>query len=89
MTNERTTAIQFPCEFPIKVMGHACDEFEIAVLHIMHKHFPALRENVIKTRASKKGNFVSLTITVYAESQTQLDSVYQELTDCELVMVAL
>lgn len=87
MTNE--SLLQFPCDFPVKVMGEASAEFEIAVLDIIHRHAPDLKENAIFSRASKDGKYLALTITVVAQSQMQLDAIYHALTACKLVLMAL
>lgn len=81
--------IPFPCEFPIKIIGKASDAFEIAVLGIIRKHCPNLKENAIQSRASNQGKYHALTVTVFAENQQHLDALYQELTDCELVIMVL
>jgi len=89
MTEQDETLFEFPCEFPLKVMGRTCDEFEPAVITIVNKHVDNLGEGAVKTRPSGKGNFVSLTITFEAQSKTQLDALYQELHDCEHVVMLL
>lgn len=86
---EKTTALQFPCEFPIKIVGLANDTFELNVFAIIKKHFPQLSEGSLKQRASKQGKYLSLTVTVLAESKQQLDALYQDLTKCPDVMMAL
>lgn len=83
------TCFKFPCEFPVKAMGKACPEFEIAVLEIMHRHVPDLVEGAIKMRPSSKGNYTAITITIQAQSREQLDAIYMDLTACELVVYAL
>ena len=79
----------FPCEFPIKIVGVAGDAFEIAALSIIHAHFPELKQNAIKTRTSKEGKYLAITVVVTATSQEQLDAVYQALTDSIDIMIAL
>ena len=79
----------FPCEFPIKAMGKACPELEVAVLEIMHRHVPDLGEGAIKVRESSKGNYVSITVTIQAKSREQLDAIYMDLTACEHIKFAL
>ena len=79
----------FPCEFPIKAMGKASPELEVAVLEIMHRHVPDLGEGAIKTRESSKGNYVSITVTIQAKSREQLDAIYMDLTACEHIKFAL
>jgi uncharacterized protein len=83
------TLLEFPCEFPIKIMGHATDEFRSLSLGIVTKHFGALAPDRIEERPSSTGRYLSLTCTVRAESKAQLDAVYMELTSCRQVLVAL
>ena len=81
--------IQFPCDFPIKIFGKAGFEFESAVVTIIRVHIPNLSEGAIQLRASKNGNYVSMTASVTVESQIQLDALYRDLVACELVMMVL
>ena len=87
MTEE--TLFEFPCEFPIKAMGKACDEFEQAVLEIVTRHAPDLTENAITQRPSGKGNYLAITVTITATSKAQLDAIYMDLTACEHVTMSL
>lgn len=86
---EGETLLKFPCEFPIKAMGLACDEFEIAVIEIINRHVDNLAENALKMKPSKNGKYTSITITITAHSKEQLDAIYMELTACEHVSIAL
>ena len=79
----------FPCEFPIKAMGKSCPELEVAVLEIMRRHVPDLGEGAVKTRESRKGNYVSITVTINARSREQLDAIYMDLTACELILFSI
>lgn len=81
--------IEFPCSFPIKVVGTNLPEFYKRVCDIAKKHDPEFSEDSITSRQSKTAKYLSLTITVYATEKPTLDAVYQELTDCELVQWAL
>lgn len=83
------SAIEFPCRFPIKIMGHATETFDVEVVAIVRRHCPDLAEGSVRTRASKEGRYVSVTVTVMATSQAQLDAIYQDLTASELVLMAL
>jgi putative lipoic acid-binding regulatory protein len=87
MTEE--TLLQFPCEFPIKVMGHATPEFRSLVLGIVARHFGEIDESRITERPSKGGKYVSLTVTVTATSKPPIDAVYRELTACQQVRFVL
>jgi len=81
--------LKFPCEFPIKAMGRATPELEMAVLEIMHRHVPDLGEGAVRTRKSRKGNYLSITVTITARSREQLDAIYMDLTACEHIVFAI
>jgi hypothetical protein len=83
------TLFEFPCDFPIKIMGAATDEFRSLALGIVTRHFGALDPSKIEERPSSGGKFLGLTVTVRAESKAQLDAAYTELTSCRQVLVAL
>ena len=83
------TIMKFPCQFPIKVMGIASDNFDIVIFNIIKKHVPYLSEDAIKSRLSQKGNYVSVTVTIEAESREQLDNIYYDLTEHKMVLMAL
>lgn len=85
----KDTLLEFPCDFPIKVMGKNHTEFELEVLSIVNRHVETLKEGAVKTRPSKNGNYISITVTIEAHSKDQLDNIYQELTAHEMVMMAL
>jgi hypothetical protein len=81
--------LEFPCRFPIKVMGAATDEFRSLTLGIITRHFGKLAAADIEERPSSGGRYLGLTVTVEAQSRAQLDAVYGELTSCRQVLVAL
>lgn len=81
--------LQFPCEFPIKVMGRDADDFESEVLAIFRRHLGDIDAAQVNARPSSSGNFLSVTVTFRATSQEQLDALYRELTDHEQVLFCL
>ena len=80
---------EFPCEFPIKVMGRDSESFRSLTLAIVERHAGPLAAGNITERLSRKGRFLALTYTIRAESRAQLDRIYQELTDSGVVLVSL
>ena len=86
---DEDTIMKFPCEFPIKVMGIASDDFDIIVMGIIKKHVSNLSESAVKSRYSQEGNYVSVTVTIEAESRQQLDDIYFDLTEHKKVIMAL
>ena len=83
------TLFDFPTDFPVKIMGHASDEFRSLVLGIVTRHFGPLEPHRIEERPSANGKYLSLTCTVHAHSKAELDALYRELTSCSQVLVAL
>jgi len=81
--------LEFPCRFPIKIMGRKGDEFRRVVIELVEKHVGKINDGDISEAPSSKGNFVSITITIMASSREQLDGIYLELTASEHVLVAL
>lgn len=86
---DRKTLLTFPTEFTLKVFGKLGVDFEGAVLGIVKKHVPKLGEGAIKTQPSKGDKYLSMSITITAESQKQLDAIYQDLSNTPEVMMAL
>ncbi|MEJ2591019.1 MAG: DUF493 domain-containing protein [Candidatus Thiodiazotropha sp.] len=87
--HEEETLLEFPCDFPIKVMGRAEPGFDALVVELVRKHCPDLREGAVSIRPSKGGKWVSVTVTMRAQSKSQLDAIYLELTAHEKVVMAL
>jgi hypothetical protein len=89
MTETRESAIEFPCDFPIKVVGKAAQDFDTLVVEIVRRHVADLTEESVSVRASRGGNYVAMTVTVRAHSQQQLDALYTELSGHERVVMVL
>nr|WP_298728780.1 DUF493 domain-containing protein [uncultured Steroidobacter sp.] len=85
----KDTLFEFPCDFPLKVMGRRTDDFRSIVLGIVQKHAGPIEPDNIEERPSSSGSYLSLTCTFTAQSKQQLDDLYRELTAHERVMVVL
>jgi putative lipoic acid-binding regulatory protein len=85
----RDSLIDYPCAFPIKVMGRKVDGFVHALTEIALRHDASFNAATIELRDSKAGNYLGVTLTVQAVSRAQLDALYQELTSHPLVKVVL
>lgn len=85
----QTKSIDFPCPFPIKIMGLANEEFEGLVIMIINKHVSDLGEGAVSSMLSKNKKYMSITVTIQARSQEQLDALYRDLTKEPLVLMVL
>jgi len=86
--NTEETLMEFPCSFPIKAMGKAADDVDMLIVEIVRKHYPDLSEGAVKTKPSREGKYISVTVTINAQSREQLDNIYLELTAHERVLMA-
>lgn len=81
--------IEFPCAYPIKVMGFASIDFQQDVLSLVQRHAPEVSEEHIKVRSSSNGNFLALTITIEATGIEQLSKLFADLKTHASVQMVL
>ena len=83
------SVIEFPCEFPIKMMGRDTPEFRAIARGLVEHHVGPVAEEAIYVNLSAKGNFVSITVTVTETSQQQLDDIYRDVSGHDDVLIAV
>lgn len=81
--------IEYPCAFPIKIMGKNQAGFAQAVMQIVMRHAPDFDPASMEMKSSKKGKYLSLTCIIQATSRDQLDELYRELCDHPTVVMVL
>ena len=81
--------IEYPCDFPVKVMGLRVDGFAEAMCQVAQQFDPDFNPTTLEIRPSKAGNYLSVTLTIKATSREQLDNLYRALTGHPMVKVAL
>lgn len=74
------TLLQFPCAFPIKVVGLRTEDFAQQIVALVLSRVADFRPETVEMRASKAAKYLSLTLTVTVDSQAQLDAVYRALS---------
>ena len=88
-SNRNEDLIEYPCDFPIKIMGAAHDDFLATVTEVVQMHAPEFDAATVETRISAKGNYLSVTATIRATSRVQLDNLYMALSSHPMVKVVL
>jgi putative lipoic acid-binding regulatory protein len=83
------SVMKFPCSFPIKLMGRETAVFRQTARNLVERHTGPLDDDAIESALSRNGRFVSVTITVVAESREQLDNIYRDATAHDDVIMAL
>ncbi len=86
---EQPSLIEYPCDFPIKIMGKAQQDFTQIALAIVKYHAPDFVTATMAVKVSKKGTYLSITCTIRATSRVQLDALYQALSQHPMVAVVL
>jgi putative lipoic acid-binding regulatory protein len=89
MTTPTESIIAFPCDFTLKIMGKNADHFEKKIIAIVLQHFPKWDTTKIQQKPSKDGNYLSLSVTVHAESKAELDALYQTLSSTKEILMVL
>jgi putative lipoic acid-binding regulatory protein len=87
--SDAASLIEYPCDFPVKVMGHTQAGFAQTVVDIVKRHAPDFDPAGVEMRSSKQAKYLSLTVTIRATSREQLDALYQELCDHPMVVMVL
>ena len=85
----KDSLIEYPCRFPIKVMGAKVEGFAQAIVRVAQQFDPGFDESSIELRDSRGGNYLGITITVTATSREQLDELYRTLSTHPMVKVVL
>ena len=89
MDGEQQSLLTFPVDFPMKIVGRREGGFAQGVMEIVLKHAPDFQPANMEMRPSKQGKYLSLTVTINARSQEQLDALYTELSKHPRVMMVL
>ena len=87
MSRDSGSLLDFPCEVPIKVFGRNGSEFRAAAAAIARSHYGAAHS--ITEQVSRNGNYLSLTITVTAQSRAELDAMYHALVASDDILMVL
>ena len=89
MLNPADSLIEYPCDFPIKIMGAMQDAFAQTMVDVVSSYDAEFPAGKLEMRPSTKGNYLSLTVTVRATSREQLDNLYRALSSHPMVKMVL
>ena len=81
--------IEFPCDYPVKVMGRDVDGFESEVLSVVERHAPGFDRDRVTVKSSSKGTFTSITVFITATGKPQLEALHGDLMATGLVQMVL
>jgi len=81
--------IEFPCDYPIKIVGENRDAFTETVVELTRIHAPEVTDDHVRVRASRHGNYCSVTIVIRATGEPQLRALHESLKSYPLVRLVL
>ena len=79
MAQDSRPLLEFPCQYPIKVMGVASEHFREQVLAVFNQHAEGFDLSKVKVASSSKGRFVSVHVVIEARGPEHIDTLYQAL----------
>ncbi len=79
MQEQEPPKIEFPCEYPIKVLGRSGEQFQGLIESVFERHAPGFDRDTIVIKGSSKGTFTSITITIIATGPEQLKALHEDL----------
>ncbi|USA44370.1 DUF493 family protein [Spongiibacter taiwanensis] len=89
MSEQEPPKIEFPCDYPIKVIGDTGVGLRERVIEIMRRHAGEVDEALITERQSREGRFISITVTIVATGQPQLEDIFADLKKTGVVKMVL
>lgn len=87
--SEDAPKIEFPCDYPIKILGEAHPELHAHILHVMDIHAPGFDRSKITIRDSSKGSWQSMTVVITATGKPQLETIFADLKGSSRVKMVL
>lgn len=88
MVNDKPL-LNFPTDYPIKVIGRPSAEFRARIHAIVLRHVPALEASHVTEHLSKNGNYLSISYAIRAESREQVSALAADLTACAEVLLVI
>ena len=81
--------IEFPCLYPIKIIGHSIENFKGIVISQVERHTGPIDPELIVEKKSRKNNYVSVNITIAATGEKQLGKIFEDLKKIKSVKMVL
>ena len=88
MDNDFTPELNFPCEYPIKVIGQDAEDFFDFVVELVSRHAPEVMPHEFSVNRSSGGKYTSVSVTIIAESREQVSALYKEMGEHKRIKVA-
>ena len=81
--------IEFPCLYPIKIIGCSVENFKGIVISQVERHTGPIDLELITVKKSRKNNYISVNITIAASGEKQLGKIFEDLKRIKSVKMVL
>jgi len=89
MDEDQAPKIEFPCDYPIKVLGRSVADFESTILDVFERHAPGFERDRVTVKASRAGTFTSMTVFITATGKPQLEAIHSDLLATGMVQMVI
>jgi putative lipoic acid-binding regulatory protein len=79
MNQEEAPHIEYPCRYPIKVIGEDVDDYSNAIIRIIRVHAPDLKDEDISFRPSRHGKYLAVNVIIVAHGEKQIEAIFNDL----------
>jgi hypothetical protein len=84
-----TPLLNFPTDYPIKVIGRPTAEFRARIHALVLRHVPAIEASHVTEHLSKNGNYLSISYAIRADSREQVTALAADLSACPEVLLVI
>ena len=89
MEEEKPPRIEYPCAYPIKVMGLREEGFVECIVEVVKQHDPDFISETITFRESRNGKYLSVKITITATGPDHIQALFNDLKASGRVVMVL
>ncbi len=87
--SEESPRIEFPCDYPVKIVGDGAEDFRMLVEEVVERHAAGFARQLTTTRYSSGGRYMSVTVTIVATGTEQLQALFEDLKATGRVQMVL
>ena len=89
MEEQKPPRIEYPCAYPIKVMGLHEEDFVACITEIVQRHDPQFVSETITYRESRNGKYLSVKVTITARGADHIEALFNDLKASGRVVMVL
>ena len=88
MKEDQAVKIEFPCDYPIRIVGFSAPDYKDFVVRVVTNHAPDFAGQV-KMKTSSNGKYMSATVVIRATGEPQLKALFEEFKTSGRIQMVL